>query len=97
MHIRKKSIPKKGSQMMAHYDKQYRWIAKATEKGSEILVEYNEISDGQMLIVQLPKVCNLGLLEPAVDFALVNGWKPAECGEHYIIRKNKDTFKIIQG
>jgi len=81
---------------MAHQDKQYRWKARATEKGSEILCEYNEISNGQLLIIQLPKVCNLALLEPGVDFALANGWKPNETGENFIIRKNKNTFKVIE-
>lgn len=81
---------------MAHYDKQYRWKARATDKNSEILVEYNEISDGQMLVIQLPKVCNLGLLEPGVDFALVNGWTPDKSGENFIIRKSKDSFKVMQ-
>ena len=90
------AIPKKGSKVMAHHDKQYRWYARATEKGSEILVEYNEISDGQLLIIQLPKVCNLGLLEPAVDWAVKNGWKPAEAHKPLIMRKNRDTFKIIE-
>lgn len=81
---------------MAHHDKQYRWVAKATQKGSEIRVEYNEVADGQMLVIQLPKVCNLALLEPGVDYALINGWKPAEAGENFIIRKNKDSFKVIE-
>jgi len=89
-------IPKQGSKIMAHRDKQYRWKARATEKGSEILCEYNEISDGQLLIIQLPKVCNLGLLEPGVDFAQVNGWTPTEKKKPFIIRKFKDTFKIIE-
>ena len=89
------AIPKKGSQVMAHRDKQYRWIARATEKGSEILCEYNEISNGQLLVIQLPKVCNLGMLEPGVDFAVNNGWRPAESAGDFVIRKNKDTFRII--
>jgi len=90
------AIPKKGSQVMAHHDKQYRWKARATQHGSEILVEYNEISNGQMLVIQLPKVCNLGKLEPGVDFALENGWKPAESHPTFTIRSAKDTFRVIE-
>jgi len=82
---------------MAHHDKQYRWKARATQKGSEILVEYNEISDGQLLVIQLPKVCNLGLLEPGVDFALENGWKPAEKLPTFTIRSSRDSFRVIEG
>ena len=82
---------------MAHRDKQYRWKARATQQGSEILCEYNEIPDGQLLIIQLPKVCNLGLLEPGVDYAVANGWRPAEkVTEPFIIRKAKDSFRIIE-
>lgn len=88
-------LPKKGTQVMAHRDIQYRWKARATEKGSEILCEYNEVANGQMLIIQLPKVCNLGLLELGVDFARANGWKPAEKGADFIIRKARDTFKVV--
>lgn len=90
-------LPKKGTKVMAHRDVQYRWKARATEKGSEILCEYNEVANGQMLVIQLPKVCNLGLLEPGVDFALANGWTPAEAGNDFIIRKNKDSFRVIEG
>ena len=90
------SIPKKGSKVMAHRDKQYRWVAKATKQGSEILVEYNEVADGQRLVIQLPKVCNLALLEPGVDFALENGWKPATKADNFIIRKLKDSFRVIE-
>ena len=90
------AIPKKGSQVMAHRDKQYRWKARATANASEILCEYNEIPDGELLVIQLPKVCNLGLLEPGVDYALKNGWKPDKVGGRFVIRKNKDSFRVIE-
>ena len=89
-------IPKQGSKILNHRDMQYRWKARATDKGSEILCESNEISDGQMLVIQLPKVCNLALLEPAIDWAHAHGWEPSKKQKHFIIRKVKDSFQKLK-
>jgi len=92
----RKSIPQKGSKIICLDDVQYRWIAYATDKGTEVRVVYNEVIDGQMLIAQVPKVFDLRWLESIIDFGLENGWEPAMDGEEFIIRKTKDSYRIIE-
>ena len=88
-------IQKKGSKIICLDDIQYRWVAFATPKGTEVRVVYNEVVEGQMLIAQVPKVFDLRWLEGIIDFALENGWDPAIEDDLFIIRKTKDTYRII--
>ena len=88
-------IQKKGSKIICLDDIQYRWVAFATPKGTEVRVVYNEAIDGQMLIAQVPKVFDLRWLEGIIDFGLENGWDPAIAADLFIIRKTKDTYRII--
>jgi len=91
----RKPIPKKGSKVFSLNDAHYRWIAYATQKGTEVRITYEEISDGQMLVAQVPKVFDLRWLEGMVNYALDNGWDPSDEGEEFSIRKTKDTYRII--
>jgi len=91
----RKPIPRKGSKIFSLNDAHYRWIAYATPKGTEVRISYEEISDGQMLIAQVPKVFDLRWLEGIVDFALDHGWDPSDVGELFIIRKAKDSYRVI--
>ena len=90
-----KPIPRKGSKVFSLNDAHYRWIAYATQKGTEVRITYEEISDGQMLIAQVPKVFDLRWLEGIVDYALDNGWDPSDVGEEFTIRKTKESYRII--
>lgn len=76
-------------------DVHYRWIAYATTKGTEVRIAYEEVSDGQKLIAQVPKVFDLRWLEGIVHYGLENGWGPLDVGEDFIIRKTKDTYRVI--
>ena len=49
-----------------------------------------------MLIAQVPKVFDLRWLEGIVDYSLDNGWDPAEIGEDFVIRKTKESYRIIE-
>ncbi len=91
----RKPIPKKGSKILVLNDVRYRWIAYATAKGTEVRVVYNESTEGQMLIAQVPKVFDLRWVEPIIDFGLDHGWDPSSEKDAFIIRKAKDTFRII--
>ncbi len=91
----RKSIPQKGSKIICLDDIQYRWIAYATQKGTEVRVVYNEVIDGQMLIAQVPKVFDLRWLEAIIDFGLDNGWDPAQDADALTIRKTKESYRII--
>ncbi len=92
---KRKNIPQKGSKIICLDDIQYRWIAYATPKGTEVRVVYNEVIEGQMLIAQVPKVFDLRWLETIIDFGLENGWDPATAADMFVIRKMKDTYRII--
>lgn len=91
----RKPIPKKGSKILCINDCRYRWIAYATPKGTEVRVVYNEMVECQMLIAQVPKVFDLRWLEPIIDFGLEHGWDPTSDADAFIIRKNKDTYRVI--
>lgn len=91
----RKSIPRKGSKIICLDDIQYRWIAYATPKGTEVRIEYNEAIDGQMLVGQVPKVFDQRWLESMIDFGLENGWNPATGADAFIIRKTKESYRII--
>lgn len=91
----RKPIPKKGSKIICLNDVRYRWIAYATDKGTEVRVIYNEIADGQMLVAQVPKVFDLRWLEPIIDYGLENGWEPTLQIDAFIIRKTKETYRIV--
>ena len=92
---KRKTIPKKGSKIICLDDVQYRWIAYATNKGTEVRVEYNEVQDGQMLIAQVPKVFDLRWLEEIIDFGHENGWEPGLTADLFTIRKTKDSYRVI--
>ncbi len=89
------SIPRKGSKLISLDDIQYRWIAFATAKGTEVRLAYNEAINGQMLIAQVPKVFDLRWLEGIIEFGLDNGWDPAIKADGLMIRKCKDTYRIV--
>lgn len=89
-------IPRKGSKIICLDDIQYRWIAYSTPKGTEVRVSYNEFPDGQMLIAQVPKLFNLKWIEPIIDFGLEHGWEPGEISEPFYIRKNRDTYRLLE-
>ncbi len=88
-------IPRKGSKIICYNDIQYRWIAYSTAKGTEVRIVYNEVIEGQMLIAQVPKVFDLRWLEGIIDFALDHGWDPTVKDEEFVIRKSKDTYRVI--
>jgi len=88
-------IPRKGSKIICLNDVQYRWIAYATPKGTEVRVVYNEVISGQMLIAQVPKIFDLRWLEDIIDFGLDNGWDPTEEAVEFIIRKTKDKYRVV--
>ncbi len=90
-----KPIPRKGSKIVSLNDSHYRWIAYATQKGTEVRVAYEEIADGQMLIAQVPKVFDLRWLEHIINYGLDNGWDPSDTGEDFVIRKTKESYRII--
>mgnify|MGYP000116990895 CR=1 FL=1 len=91
----RKPIPKKGSKIICQDDIQYRWIAYATQKGTEVRIVYNEVIDGQMLIGQVPKVFDLRWLESMIDFGLKQGWNPAIDADEFVIRKTKESYRVI--
>jgi len=92
---KRKTIPNKGSKVICLDDVQYRWIAYATQKGTEVRVAYNEVQDGQMLIAQVPKVFDLRWLEDIIDFGHENGWEPGIEADLFTIRKTKDSYRVI--
>ncbi len=92
---KRKTIPQKGSKILCQDDVQYRWIAYATQKGTEVRIVYNEAIDGQMLIAQVPKVFDLRWLEEIIDYGHNNGWQPTIAADMLVIRKSKDSYRII--
>jgi len=92
---KRKTIPQKGSKVICLDDIQYRWIAYATPKGTEVRVVFNEVIDGQMLIAQVPKVFDLRWLEEIIDFAHENGWEPSTEADMFTIRKTKESYRVI--
>jgi len=88
-------IQRKGSKLLSLDDIQYRWVAFATKKGTEVRIVYNEAINGQMLIAQVPKVFDLRWLEGIIEYGLENGWDPAIKADGLLIRKTKDTYRVI--
>jgi len=88
-------VPRQGSKVICFNDVQYRWKARASTKGSEIIAESNETPNGQMLIAQLPKVLDLRWVEDILEFALSHGWNPHAKGADFIIRKHKEHYRLI--
>ncbi|GAA5495447.1 hypothetical protein Rhal01_01622 [Rubritalea halochordaticola] len=89
-------IPRKGSKVMCLDDVQYRWIAYSTPKGTEVRIEAAEIPGSQMLIAQVPKLFNLKWIPDIIDYGLENGWEAGDEGEPLYIRKNRDTFRLLE-
>ncbi len=90
-----KPIPKKGSKILSLDDVHYRWIAYATQKGTEVRIAYEEVDGGQKLIAQVPKVFDLRWLEDIINYGLKNGWGPLEAGDDFLISRFKATYRII--
>lgn len=89
------NIPRKGSKIICLDDVQYRWIAYSTKKGTEVRISFNEIHEGQILVAQVPKLFNLKWIEAIIDYGLANGWEPGEELAPLYIRKNKETFRLL--
>jgi len=89
-------IPRKGSKIICLDDVQYRWIAYAKEKGTEVRIETGQNPGSQMLIAQVPKLFNLQWLETMIDYGLENGWDAGYEGEPLYIRKIKDSYRPLE-
>ena len=89
------NLPRKGSKITTLDDVQYRWRAYSTAKGTEVRLAFNEIEGGQILVAQVPKLFNLKWIVPIIDYGLENGWEPDEAGEPLYIRKNRETFRLL--
>lgn len=89
------NLPRKGSKIITLDDVQYRWRAYSTAKGTEVRLAFNEIEGGQILVAQVPKLFNLKWIVPIIDYGLENGWEPDEVGEPLYIRKNRETFRLL--
>ncbi len=96
MIIMGKPIPRKGSKILSLNDLQFRWIAYATPKGTEVRVEYEAVISGQMLIAQVPKVFDRRWVEEIINFGLDNGWDPWEEGEDLVIRRTRNGYRVIE-
>ena len=90
------NLPRKGSKILCLDDVHYRWRAYSTQKGTEVRIAFHEIEGGQILVAQVPKLFNLRWLEPIIDYAHDNGWNPGEPGEPFYIRKNRETFRLVE-
>lgn len=90
------TIPRKGSKIICLDDVQYRWIAFATDKGTEVRIETGQNPGSQMLVAQVPKLFNLKWLETMIDYGLENGWNAGYEGDPIYIRKAKDTYRILE-
>ena len=47
-------------------------------------------------MAQVPKLFNLKWIVPIIDFGLQNDWEPDEPGEPYYIRKNRETYRVLE-
>ncbi|WP_018969208.1 hypothetical protein [Rubritalea marina] len=90
------NLPRKGSKVITLDDVQYRWRAYSTAKGTEVRIAFNEIEGGQILVAQVPKLFNLKWIVPIIDFGLDHDWQPDESGEPYYIRKNRETYRVLE-
>ncbi|MFC4990993.1 hypothetical protein [Rubritalea tangerina] len=90
------NLPRKGSKIITLDDVQYRWRAYSTQKGTEVRIAFNEIEGGQILVAQVPKLFNLKWVVPIIDFGLENGWEPDEFGDPVYIRKNRETYRVLE-
>ncbi len=89
------AIPLKGSRLINHRDTQYRYNIRSTGRFSELLVELNAAVDGQVLIVEAPKIFKWDIIIDAIDFANKNGWKKEEAGADLRIRFTKSGYVLL--
>ena len=89
------NLQRKGCKVITLEDVQYRWKAYSTQKGTEVRAALNEIEGGQILVAQVPKLFNLKWVIPIIEFGLENGWKSNEEGKPYYIRKNRETYRVL--
>ncbi|MGB1261236.1 MAG: hypothetical protein ACPG6P_14420 [Akkermansiaceae bacterium] len=71
----------KKSELLCFYDLMYRWAKRSTERGVEISIELGEVSDGQMITAQCPRVFRPDMVEDIIEFGRENGWNPEQPGE----------------
>jgi len=88
------AIPLKGSRQINHHDILYRYLIKSTGRYSELQVELSEAVEGQLLIVEAPKVFHMDYLIESIDFANKNGWKKAETARPFRCRYTRKGFVI---
>lgn len=76
-------VPRKGATRINHRDTQYLWVMQRHGNQTELQLEASAAVDGQMLIVELPRIVNRTMIEESVDWARKNGWTPGESGEPF--------------
>lgn len=84
----------KGAKPINHRDRQYQWLVKAVGNFSELTIETTEILDGQILVVESPKVFDWKIIPKAIDWAHKNGWNPYERDTEFRIRYTRKGFVI---
>ncbi len=82
-------IPFKGSQIICHYDVQYRWMLKRPDRYTELWIEREEAPEGQTLIAQCPAIFNAEIVLEVIDWSKLNGWEPLKRGDDFICRWTK--------
>lgn len=89
------ALPRKGSQITNHWDTQYRWLVQSTGRFSELKVELEAAVNGQMLIVEAPKVFHLDIILDAIDFANEHGWEKETEKEPLRLRFTRQGFRKL--
>ena len=78
--------PQKGYKALIHHDTHYRWIMQNRSGANELIVEMTAAVGGQKLVAALPRIVNHGMVTQAIDYALANGWTPAQAGRPFACR-----------
>jgi len=68
------------------------WNVKSTGQFSELYVELTETIDGQILVVESPKIFDWEIIPNAIDWANAHGWKNRETHPDMRIRFTRKGF-----
>ncbi len=70
------ALPLKSSFLLCFYDVQYRWSKRSTNRGVVVSIELNEKPDGQMIVVECPRVFRDDMVEDIIEQGRELGWTP---------------------
>jgi len=74
-------------------DTHYQWIIHNRTVHNELQVELSASVNGQLLLAELPRIVNDGMVTGAIEFGRSNGWTPEQSAPPFRCKYARKLFQ----